>query len=257
MKTSQKSRKAFFAVAALLIAAAVHAGFQSAETFLPAIGRVSGQGGSQFYTTVWATNLTGSDRVLHVRFLEAGTGQHFADIVFRLARARPDEGVREHRRVQTRPVECPRRGSHHFLGRDPGRRTHLQPGAGRRPRQDRGTFFAGVPKSFSVSPGQSASIQGVNQGGTENFRYNFALVETGGGSPTVNVQLLDGNGSLLGQKAYVLQPYEQIQPNVADLFAGIFTTNARITATVTEGPARCFSPARKSRTNPRTPPASR
>jgi hypothetical protein len=34
------------------------AGFASTETFLPAVGRVAGQGGAQFYTTVWATNLT-------------------------------------------------------------------------------------------------------------------------------------------------------------------------------------------------------
>jgi hypothetical protein len=33
----------------------------------------------------------------------------------------------------------------------------------------------------------------------------------------------------------VLQPYEQLQPGVADIFPGIATTNARITATVTGG----------------------
>jgi len=49
------------------------------------------------------------------------------------------------------------------------------------------------------------------------------------------VQLFDGNATLLGQKAYALQSYEQLQPNVADVFAGIATTNARITATATEG----------------------
>jgi hypothetical protein len=98
-----------------------------------------------------------------------------------------------------------------------------------------GLFFAGVPKAFSISLGQSASIQGINQGGAENFRYNFALVETGGASTTVHVALLDAAGSTLGAKDYILQPYEQLQPNVTDLFAGVATTNARITATVTSG----------------------
>jgi len=98
-----------------------------------------------------------------------------------------------------------------------------------------GLFFAGVPKSFSISAGQSASIQGVDQGAAENFRYNFALIETGGGSPTVNVQVFDGSGAMLGQKSYPLLPYEQIQPSVADVVPGIHTTNARITATVTGG----------------------
>ena len=94
-----------------------------------------------------------------------------------------------------------------------------------------------MPKSFSITAGQSASIQGINQGGSENFRYNFALIETGGGSPTVNVQVFDGAGVLLGQKAYPLLPYEQIQPSVVDV-VGIKTTNARITATVTGGTGR-------------------
>jgi hypothetical protein len=98
-----------------------------------------------------------------------------------------------------------------------------------------GLFFAGVPKSFSISSGQSASIQGIDQGGAENFRYNFALIETGGGSPTVSVQVFDGSGTMLGQKSYPLLPYEQIQPSVADVVPSIHTTNARITATVTGG----------------------
>ena len=38
---------------------------------------------------------------------------------------------------------------------------------------------------------------------------------------------------MLGQKPYVMQPYEQIQPNVADITTAVHTTNARITATVT------------------------
>jgi hypothetical protein len=92
-----------------------------------------------------------------------------------------------------------------------------------------------VPKSFSISSGQSASIQGVNQGGSENFRSNFILVETGGASTTVNVQVFDAAGHQLGQKAYPLQAYEQLQGNVGDIVPTIATINGRITATVTGG----------------------
>jgi hypothetical protein len=98
-----------------------------------------------------------------------------------------------------------------------------------------GLFFAGVPKSFSISLGQSASIQGIDQGGSEDFRYNFALVETAGHSATVHVVLSDADGNSLGSKDYMLQPYEQVQPNVDDVAANLATTNARITATVTAG----------------------
>jgi hypothetical protein len=75
----------------------------------------------------------------------------------------------------------------------------------------------------------------LNQGGAENFRYNFALVETGGGSPTVNVQVFDGSGGQLGQKSFTLSPFEQLQPNVAEVVPGFSSVNARLTTTVTGG----------------------
>jgi hypothetical protein len=221
--------------AAILVAAPAFAGFPSTETFLPAVGRVTGQGGAQFYTTVWATNLTsvpvsftfdilkqGQDNSSPVSFtdnLAAGETKVYENIVenkFSLTSA-----IGAARVTSTGEILVAERIYDQPPGADVGNTV--------------GLFFAGVPKSFSISAGQSASIQGIDQGGAENFRYNFALVETGGGSPTVNVQLFDGNGTMLGQKAYVLQPYEQIQPNVADIFPGVATTNSRLTATVTGG----------------------
>jgi hypothetical protein len=219
----------------LLMAGAAIAGFASSETFLPAVGRVPGQGGAQFYTTVWATNLTGATINFTFDFLKQGqsntTPASFADTLAP-GQTKVYENVVETklglasaigaaRVVSTGEILLAERIYNQAPGADIG--------------NTEGLFFAGVPKSFSIGLGQSASIQGIDQGGSENFRYNFALVETGGGSPTVNVQLFDGNGVMLGQKAYALQPYEQLQPGVADLFAGIATTNARITATVTGG----------------------
>ena len=66
-----------------LMAGAAIAGFASSETFLPAVGRVPGQGGAQFYTTVWATNLTGATVNFTFDFLKQGqantTPASFAD----------------------------------------------------------------------------------------------------------------------------------------------------------------------------------
>ena len=213
----------------------VRAGFPSLESFLPAVGRVSGAGGAEFYTTIWATNLTSAPVSFTFDFLKQGqantTPASFSDdlapgetkvyenvVQSKLGLSDALGGARV---VSTGEILVAERIYNQAPGADLG--------------DTEGLFFAGVPKSFSISLGQSASIQGINQGGAEDFRYNFALLETGGGSPTVNVQLFDGNGTMLGQKAYALQPYEQLQPNVKDLFAGIATTNARITATVTAG----------------------
>ncbi|MGH9444034.1 MAG: tail fiber domain-containing protein [Thermoanaerobaculia bacterium] len=211
------------------------AGFSSSESFLPAVGRVSGNGGAQFFTTVWATNLTGAAVTFTFDFLQQGQAN--------LSPASFDDSLAPGQTKVYENVVESKLGLSNALGAARvvssgaillGERIYNQ-----EPGDDlgktEGLFFAGVPKSFSISLGQSASIQGVNQGGSENFRYDFALVETGGGSPTVHVTLLDGNGVQLGARDYVLQPYEQIQPNVAEIFSGVATTNSRISATVTGG----------------------
>jgi hypothetical protein len=219
----------------LCFAAPLFAGFGSTETFLPAVGRVPGQGGAQFYTTVWATNLTSAPQTMTFRFLKQGQANgspaSFVDTL-QPGETKVYENVVESKLGLNNAIGAARVTStgEIFVSE---RIFNQAPGADLG--NTEGLFFAGVPKSFSISAGQSASIQGINQGGAENFRYNFALVETGGGSPSVNVQVFDGSGTLLGQKAYPLQPYEQLQPGVADVVPGIKTTNARITATVTGG----------------------
>jgi len=217
------------------VAAPAVAGFGSTETYLPAVGRVPGKNGAQFYTTVWATNLTTAPQTMTFQFLKSGQANpspaSFHDTL-QPGETKVYENVVESklglsdalgaaRITSTGEIFVSERIYNQSPGDDLG--------------NTEGLFFAGVPKTFSISAGQSASIQGIDQGGSENFRYNFALIETGGGSPTVNVQIFDGNGTLLGQKAFILQPYEQIQPGVGDVVSGIKTTNARITATVTGG----------------------
>ncbi len=233
MRTTTRAAGAF--LISCIVAPAVFAGFPSQEQYLAAVGRVSGQNGAEFYTTVWATNLTTAAVSFTFDFLKSdqantspasfsddlapGQTKVYENVVeSRLGLANALGGARV---ISTGEILVAERIYNQPPGADPG--------------DTEGLFFAGVPKSFSISLGQSASIQGIDQGGAENFRYNFALLETGGGSPTVNVQLFDGNGTMLGQKAYPMQPYEQLQTNVKDLFAGVATTNARITATVTGG----------------------
>ena len=211
------------------------AGFLSTETFLPAVGRLPGQDGARFFTTVWATNLTETAVSLKFEFLQQGRANpdpaSFSDSL-QPGQTKMYENVLEAslgisdaigaaRVVSSGPILLAERIFNQTSGDDLGK--------------SQGLFFSGSPKSFSISPGQSATIQGVNQGGSESFRYNFALIETGGGSPTVHVALLDAGGAPLGSKDFVLQPYEQVQPNVAEVFPGVATTNARITATVTGG----------------------
>src|SRR5690349_23791628 len=59
-KSISRLAKRVFAAAALFVTAPLFGGFASTETFLPAVGRIPGKSGAQFYTTIWATNLTGA-----------------------------------------------------------------------------------------------------------------------------------------------------------------------------------------------------
>ena len=217
------------------LATPLFAGFGSTETFLPAVGRAPGVGGAQIYATVWVTNLTGAPQTFTFQFLKQGqanpTPASFTDSLLP-GQTKVYENVVGDKLGLSNAIGAARVTStgeifvsERIFNQSPGDDLG----------KTQGFFFAGVPKAFSISSGQSASIQGIDQGGSEDFRYNFALIETGGGSPTVNVQVFDGSGTLLGQKAYSLLPYEQILPNVVEVVPGISTTNARITATVTGG----------------------
>src|SRR6185436_20379141 len=63
-------------VLALLMAAVavdLLAGFPGTDLILPAVGRVQGAGGSQFYTTLWITNASVTDPAeVVIEFLRAG-----------------------------------------------------------------------------------------------------------------------------------------------------------------------------------------
>ena len=221
--------------AALFLAAPLFGGFAATETFLPAVGRIPGKFGAQFYTTIWTTNLTGSTVHFNFEFLKQGQANtspaSFSDTLSP-GQTKVYENVVETKLGLTDALGAARVTSdgeilvaERIYNQEPGDDLG----------KTEGLFFAGVPKGFSISLGQSASIQGIDQGGAEDFRYNFALVETGGASATVHVALYDGSGASLGSKDYFLQPYEQLQPNVDDLASSLATTNARITATVTAG----------------------
>ncbi len=233
--TRRVIQDAVLALGAILAACPLFAGFASTESYLAAVGRVPGKDGAEFYTTVWATNLTTAPQTMTFQFLKSGQANP-SPASFHDTLAPGETKVYENvvetklglanalgaaRITCTGEIFVAERIYNQAPGDDIG--------------NTEGLFFAGVPKSFSISSGQSASIQGIDQGGAENFRYNFALIETSGQPATVNVQVFDGSGTLLGQKAYPLLPYEQIQPTVDDVVHGIATTNARLTATVTDG----------------------
>ena len=112
-----------------------------------------------------------------------------------------------------------------------------------------GGFFGGVPANLGVGAGESTSVIGLDQdasGITAGFRSNLALVETTGGSNTVNFVLerYDSNGNLVGSWACdgsnsacpPLGPWEVRQFDlVLQNFSPVFGGNQRINVRVTGG----------------------
>ena len=65
-------RIAIFVSTLVLAAIPLFAGFSGTELILPAVGRVAGAGGSQFYTTVWITNPGSTAVDFEIDYLLAG-----------------------------------------------------------------------------------------------------------------------------------------------------------------------------------------
>src|SRR5882724_4179767 len=203
----------FVLLISLAGAGAASAGFASSDVYLTTIGRVAGSSGSQFYTTVWITNLSSSQPVSFGFFflasgqanpnpasfsdtLAPGETKMYEDIMLNKFGLTAALGA-GHIVASTGDVFASSRIYDLASGQDLG--------------QSKGLFFAGVPSLFALQPGESSTIQGVNQGGSENFRYNFAMVETTGNPATFHMVVLDALGHVLGSKDYPLGGFEHFQ----------------------------------------------
>lgn len=233
-------RQRFLLVLAMTLAPPAFAGFPATDVFLPAVGRLAGSGGSQFYTTVWVSNASASQTPVHFtfQFLKGNQANpappSFTDTI--------DPG---HTRVYENVVQ-EKLGLTGVLGAAritadgeilASERIYNQ-FSGDTIEKSVGLFFAAVPATFAIGLGGKASIQGVSEGLDGNFRYNFALVETAGAPATVHVSVFNEDGSIHGSRDFPILPYEQIQPNVQDVSSDFTGTNGRIEATVTSGAGR-------------------
>ncbi|MGH9441535.1 MAG: hypothetical protein ACRD16_04620, partial [Thermoanaerobaculia bacterium] len=203
----------------LSVSSPAHAGFASSDIYLTSIGRVAGANGAQFYTTVWVTNLSSSQPVsFGFFFLASGQANpnpsSFSDTLL------PGETKMYEDVMLSKFGLTTALGAGHIVASSgdvfvSSRIFNLPTG------QDLGAstglFFAGVPSLFALQPGESSTIQGINQGANENFRYNFAMVETTGNPATFRVDVLDALGNILGTKTYSLGGFEHLQANVTDI----------------------------------------
>ncbi len=235
MKSSPLLRVSSLAVCMVLLASLAFAGFAGTETYLAAIGNPQGSGGAQFFSDVWITNVGASSVSYTFQFLQAGqanlTPTSFSDSLAAGQTKRYTDvvGTQLHLTNVNGAARILSTGEI-FVAE----RIYNQP-ASVPLSQTAGQFFSGIPKGFSISLGQSATLQGVYLGSGLDFRYNYVLLETSGSSCTVHVQALDAAGTQLGATDVPLLPYEHLLLSANAVAPAASTSNARLAATVTAG----------------------
>jgi hypothetical protein len=231
-----RSRVFLLALLSLLAALPSSALFTGTDVILPAVGRVEGVGGTQFYTTIWVTNPNDQRATIEMTFLVGGqpsaAAPRFSDAIapgatvvyenvgeklFGLkgvlggARLRSSQKVLVTARVYTQKAG------------DSGANSH-------------GLGMSAVPVSFGIGSGESADVQGVRQ--TPDFRYNLFLIETTGQPVAFDLIVNAASGVPLSKASMSLQPFEQRLVSMTSLLPGVTIPEGSIHLAAKEGEGR-------------------
>lgn len=213
------------------------AGFAGTDVFVPAVARVSGAGGSEFFSTVWITNVSSATASVQMDLLLQGqpnpTPQTRADSVPAGVTRRYDDIVGTLFGVSGKGAALRIRSDQELLVSS---RTYDRP-PGLPLKDTKGLFFAGIRGDLAIGLGEKTQLQGISTASAEAFRYNFGIVETSGQPVTVQVSLRNEfGGALSTPQQYSLGAYEARQVNE---FLGFTpapsTSNAVLEAQVTSG----------------------
>ena len=242
-------RKAFRVVlpivtAVCALAAPALASFSGTDVFIPSLGSGPGASSSQWNACIWVHNPNSSP----------------VNVTFRLLlRDQPNPSPQVYN--ATIPAGDTRRYDNAFAtlfgatGKTFGAvrvttpagqpvivnaRSYSTPAGGEQ-MDTAGQFYAAVPASFAIGPGQTTELLGAYQTtpqANSEFRYNYGFVETTGNAVTVQVTALDETGMSVGSKSYTLGGYQASQYNITDLLPAVSTTDLRLEVAVTSGPGQ-------------------
>lgn len=209
-----------------------NAGSPGTDLVVPAVARASGQFGAEFYSTIWVTSLSArTPTTVRLFFFLRDTSNvspaTFTDTLGPLETKRYDNAVQSLFGITGSGAVRVLSDGNVLVSS----RTYSLPASGR-VEDSNGLFFNAIDANEAIASGESTYLQGVTQGGSENFRYNFGMVETTGQSVGVVATLVDGDARQLANKSYILRPYEQKQFSVSDLLPGVATTNAILSFSV-------------------------
>ncbi len=202
--------RAAAALMVLCVANGVGAAIPGTDLWEPSLARTPGQNGSQWYATVWIHNPGTETAHVTVSFLvrdqsnpspvqqtvtvDPGETLKLGDVyedLFGLSSAIGALRFQSDRKIVV------------------AARSYNLTAAGIADSQ--GQFVAGMPSEIAIGAGKKTSIPGITNPEDGSFRSNFALVETAGGTATVEVTLYNRDGTEVASKTYTLSPYEPVQ----------------------------------------------
>ncbi len=229
------------AMAVLVLAQPLLAGFAGTDIYLPSVG--SAVGVAPWYTTVWVYNPNTSPATVTFYFLKRQPNpspSSYTDTI-------PPGDVRRYDDAVQFMFHESNFGALRIVSSQKvlvSSRIYAQ-AAGEGIRDSKGQYFGGIPASFAIGAGEKTRIVGVRQtAGSKSgsdFRFNVGVVETTGNSCTVTLRLLDETGAQVGaSKTWSLGPRQQEQQSVWDLF-GTPMENHQVEIEVTGGSGKVIA----------------
>lgn len=198
--------------------APLFASFPSQDVVLPAIGRVAGSGGSQFYTTLWVTNTGAEASAVEIAFLPPA-GSIAAPPSFLTTLAAGETKVYENAAETLFGVKglvgaARVRGTQELLV---SARIYNK-FEGQTDDASQGLFYAGVPAAFGIVSGQGGVLQGARV--STDFRYNLFLVEAAGAPVTLDIEVVGARNEVRGRQTIALEAFESRNVSLSSLVSG-------------------------------------
>jgi len=236
MKRANLVPIALFALFVLAATGPVAAADTGNDLYLPAVGTGPGVPPSYWYTTIWVFNPNGEPAEVRFSFLRRNQANDPGDTTHTMM-VEPGEVVQIDDAVTTMfGVEG--FGAIRAVADLPVHvtaRIYSKPG-GHGERDSSGQAFVAVPAERSIGAGEEADVIGLTNLVGGDFRTNVGFVETTGHATSVQVRLNASSGSSWIVGSIQLQPFEQRQMSVDQLFNNIIGESDNFRLHVTGGP---------------------
>jgi hypothetical protein len=227
-------------VAMLVAASPVEASVAGTELFLPAVGTGPGVPPSYWYTTVWVFNPADVSAEVEFNFLRKNQSNNPSDISETIM-VGPGEVVQIDDAVTTL-FGIQAFGAIRVLADVPVHVTAriFSQATSQTERDSSGQAFTAVPAQRAIGTGDETDLIGLTNLEGGDFRYNIGFVETMGQPASVQVTLLATSGSSWVYTSIQVQPFEQIQMSVDQLFNNAIgeSDNFRLHVTGQQGDGR-------------------